>query len=66
MADIIPNSKSYQELLARVKTQIRTAQIKAAVAVTQELLLLYWGIGKEILVRQREDGWGTKVIERLA
>jgi predicted nuclease of restriction endonuclease-like (RecB) superfamily len=24
------------------------------------------GIGKEILIRQREDGWGTKVIERLA
>jgi len=40
--------------------------VRAAQAVNQELVLLYWGIGKDILIRQREDGWGTKVIERLA
>jgi hypothetical protein len=34
--------------------------------VNRELILLYWSIGRQILVRQREDGWGTKVIERLA
>jgi predicted nuclease of restriction endonuclease-like (RecB) superfamily len=66
MADIISNSKSYQDLLARLKSQIRTAQVRAAVAVNQELVLLYWGIGNEILTRQREDGWGAQVIERLA
>jgi predicted nuclease of restriction endonuclease-like (RecB) superfamily len=66
MADLISNSKSYQDLLARLKSQIQTAQVRAAVAVNHELVLLYWGIGKEILTRQREDGWGTRVIERLA
>ena len=66
MADLISSSKSYQDLLARLKSQIRTAQVRAAVAVNQELVLLYWGIGKEILTRQKEDGWGTRVIERLA
>ena len=66
MADLISNSKSYQDLLAQLKGQIRTAQVRAAVAVNQELVLLYWGIGKEILTRQKEDGWGTRVIERLA
>jgi predicted nuclease of restriction endonuclease-like (RecB) superfamily len=65
MADI-SSSKSYQDLLARLKSQIRTAQVRAAVAVNQELVVLYWGIGKEILTRQKEDGWGTRVIERLA
>src|SRR5450755_3168970 len=54
MADFISNSKSYQDLLARLKTQIRTAQVRAAVAVNQELVLLYWQIGKEILTRQKE------------
>ena len=34
--------------------------------MNQGLVLLYWGIGKEILTRQRKDGWGTRVIERLA
>ena len=66
MAEIIPNPKSYQDLLTRLKNQIRTAQVRAAVAVNQELVLLYWGIGNEILKRQKEEGWGTQVIERLA
>ena len=58
MADLIPNLKSYQDLLARLKRQIQTAQVRAAVSVNRELVMLYWGIGKEILSRQREDGWG--------
>jgi predicted nuclease of restriction endonuclease-like (RecB) superfamily len=66
MADLISSSKSYQDLLGRLKSQIRTAQVRAAVAVNQELVLLYWGIGKEILTRQQVDGWGTRVIDRLA
>ena len=66
MADVIPNSKGYQDLLSLLKRQIRTAQVRAALAVNQELVLLYWGIGKEILARQKEDGWGAKVIERLS
>jgi predicted nuclease of restriction endonuclease-like (RecB) superfamily len=66
VADPISSSKSYQDLLARLKSQIRTAQVRAAVAVNRELVLLYWGIGKEILTRQREEGWGAKVIDQLA
>jgi predicted nuclease of restriction endonuclease-like (RecB) superfamily len=29
-------------------------------------VLLYWQIGRDILARQRNEGWGAKVIERLA
>jgi hypothetical protein len=36
------------------------------VAVTRELVLLYWQIGRDILGRQEDEGWGTKVIDRLA
>ncbi len=66
MADLIFSSKSYQDLLSLLKGRIRTAQVRAAASVNQELVLLYWGIGKEILARQRQDGWGTGVIERLS
>jgi len=66
MAALAPNPKDYQNLLSILKSRIRTAQVRASLAVNQELVLLYWGIGKEILDRQRQDGWGTKVIERLA
>jgi len=65
MADLISSSKGYQDLLSLLKSRIRTAQVRAAVAVNQELVLLYWGIGKEILLRQQQEGWGAKVIDQL-
>ena len=57
---------TYPALLAGIKKRIRDAQVRASLAVNRELILLYWGIGKEILDRQELEGWGTKVIERLA
>src|SRR5260370_746128 len=66
MADLISHSKGYQDLLSLVKSRIRTAQVRAALAVNRELVLLYWGIGKEILTRQQDEGWGAKVIDQLA
>ncbi len=56
----------YEQLLRDLKSRIRSAQIKAALAVNRELVLLYWQIGREILQRQGQEGWGTKVIDRLA
>ena len=32
----------------------------------RELIALYWQIGKDILTRQAEQGWGAKIIERLS
>jgi predicted nuclease of restriction endonuclease-like (RecB) superfamily len=59
-------STEYQELLISLKQRIRTSQIRAALAVNQELILLYWQIGREILLRQSQQGWGAKVIDRLS
>ncbi len=42
------------------------ARTRAVLAVNQELIGLYWRIGREILTRQQDEGWGTKVIERLS
>ena len=56
----------YDQLLRDLKDRIRLAQVKAALAVNRELVLLYWHIGREILQRQGQEGWGTKVIEHLA
>jgi predicted nuclease of restriction endonuclease-like (RecB) superfamily len=66
MPDLISSSNSYRDLLVRLKEQIRTAQVRASAAVNQELVLLYWGIGSEILSRQNQDGWGAKVIDQIA
>ena len=57
---------AYGALLADLKRRVRSAQVRAALAVNRELVLLYWHIGREILRSQQAEGWGTKVIERLA
>lgn len=57
---------AYQIFLNDLKQRIRTAQIKAALAVNKELILLYWQIGQEILHRQEVEGWGGKVVAQLS
>lgn len=57
---------NYNEFFQNLKERIRLTQVKVALSVNRELVLLYWHIGREILQRQKEEGWGTKVIERLA
>lgn len=66
MADQIPTTETYATLLASIKERIQTAQVRAALAVNRELVLLYWGIGKDILLRQDQEGWEKNVIGRLA
>lgn len=61
-----PNDENYSALLDDLKHRIRSSRVKAALAVNQELVLLYWGIGQEILNRQEAEGWGSNVIERLS
>ena len=61
-----PTTQTYAALFATIKERIQSAQVRAALAVNRELVLLYRGIGKEILARQHEEGWGSKVVDRLA
>jgi predicted nuclease of restriction endonuclease-like (RecB) superfamily len=56
----------YDAFLQSLKERIRTAQVKAALSVNRELVLLYWQIGHDIIERQQQQGWGAKVIDRLA
>ncbi|MDP1983148.1 MAG: PDDEXK nuclease domain-containing protein [Sulfuritalea sp.] len=63
---MIDTPTGYADWLADLKTRIHTAQQRAALAVNRELVLLYWQIGRDILERQARQGWGAKVIERLA
>lgn len=56
----------YPQLLERSKREIGAARTRAVLAVNEELIRLYWRIGKEILERQQKEGWGAKVIDRLS
>lgn len=65
VADLaIPDN--YSDVLADLKEQVRAAQVRAMRSVNTELIKLYWSIGDTILRRQSVEGWGAKVIDRLA
>ena len=65
-ASLTPPPEGYADWVADLKGRIHTAQQRATLAVNRELVLLYWQIGRDILARQAAQGWGAKVIERLA
>ncbi len=56
----------YAQFLQQVKQQIQHSQVKVVLAASQQLLISYWQIGGLILKYQQEEGWGAKVIDRLA
>lgn len=56
----------YEQFLTETKDRIRRAQVRAALAVNGEVILLYWDLGRNILERQATEGWGSKVIDRLS
>lgn len=66
MPNVVPLPDGYSEWLAELKERIHAAQQRASLAVNRELVGLYWRIGQDILERQVREGWGAKVIERLA
>lgn len=58
--------EGYATWLAELKNKIHQAQQRATLAVNQELIALYWQLGRDILDRQAAQGWGAKVIDHLA
>jgi hypothetical protein len=66
MTQELQAAPGYAALLKEIKERVRSAQLRAALAVNRELILLYWSIGRDILARQQAGGWGAKIIERLA
>ncbi|MDS1371440.1 PDDEXK nuclease domain-containing protein [Aliarcobacter butzleri] len=66
MSLIISEIEKYNSFLVDIKTQIKLSQQKAFNAVNQEMISLYFNIGKMIDTWQKELGWGAKVIDKLS
>lgn len=62
--DLVPSD--YPALVAELKERIHGARMRATLAVNQELVLLYWDIGQAISARQAQEGWGSKVVDKLS
>lgn len=57
---------TYPLWLADWKKRIQSAQIKAALSVNREVLLLYWELGRDIFEKQQTAAWGDGLIPRFA
>lgn len=67
-ADIasVTASAGYRELIDRLQRRVRDSQARAARALNTELVMLYWSIGRDILVQQQTAGWGDDIVGRIA
>lgn len=59
-------TNEYLAIFKNLKDRIILSQQKAIVSVNKEMILLYWEIGNEVLINQKREGWGTKIIELLS
>lgn len=56
----------YNELLIEIKNRVRTAQVKASLSANAVMIRMYWDVGRMIADRQVREGWGARVVTRLA
>ena len=66
MSDKLIPSPDYAAWLVEVKSRIQSARISAARSVNRDLILLYWDIGRGIVEKREELGWGKPVVEQLS
>lgn len=57
---------NYSAWLAAIKARVQAARTRAVLAVNAEQVRLYWEIGRAILDKQQQEGWGAKVLDRLS
>ena len=59
-------SDSYLKFIEEIKAEIRKQRISVVLNANSGMICLYWNIGKAIMKKQEEEGWGAKVIDRMS
>src|SRR5690348_7035114 len=62
----IDNPDNYKQVLATIKARVTQSQYEALKAVNRELIQMYWDIGRIIVEKQAQFGWGENIVERLS
>lgn len=67
---IAPNisemGEAYLKFIDEIKNEIQSQRISVVLKANASMICLYWNIGNAILKKQKEEGWGTKVIDRIS
>jgi predicted nuclease of restriction endonuclease-like (RecB) superfamily len=62
----VSGHNGYVEFVLSIKQRILKSQYEALKSVNKELIALYWDIGKSIVEKQDELGWGKSIVKTLA
>ena len=57
---------NFKQWLVDLKKRIRQSQLKAAIKVNDEMLRLYWELGRDIVIRQMDAVWGSGFFKQLS
>ncbi len=66
MSPNISKGKAYKRWVEDLKNRIQASRIKAAIKVNSALVDLYWQLGQEIILEQKEGNWGDAIIDQLS
>ena len=66
MGKSLSPDNDYINFFTEVKERIRRSQYEALKAVNKELIQLYWDIGRMVVEKQQDLGWGKSVVEQLS
>ncbi len=67
----VPSGKNdlpadYASILSDLKERIQSERLRVTLSANSAMVLLYWDIGNTILTKQKKQGWGAKIIDRLS
>lgn len=57
---------SYESFVEQLKQTIQTTRVAVTLQANSQLIMMYWQIGNMILEAQKNQGWGSRVIDRLS
>ena len=57
---------SYLQFIEEIKKEIQKQRVSVVMNANTSMICLYWNIGRAILKKQEEEGWGAKVIDRMS
>jgi predicted nuclease of restriction endonuclease-like (RecB) superfamily len=59
-------NQTYQDFFKEIKDKIKQSRYDALKSVNKELINLYWNIGKGIVEKQNQFGWGKSIVTNLS
>lgn len=64
--EVLRLDKNYKEFLTAIKYRLKTAQIRAALAVNSELIKFYWQLGTDLIEKQKAYKWGERFLDQFS